>query len=93
MPQLDDCTCDAIIMALDCVQHVSNRQVHSRPHLHVLSLPCLDLPSHIMLLSSRGFSKEVVKGPLLLAEVEDLPQRAVAHVWQGHYKQPRDLAL
>lgn len=72
---------------------MSRRASAQQAYLHVLFLPCLDLPSHIMLLSSRGLCKEIVKGPLLLAEVENLPQRAVADVWQGHYEQLRDLAL
>ncbi len=62
-------------------------------YLHVLPLPCQNLPGHIMLLSSRGIGKEIVKGPLLLAEVENLPQGAVADVWQWHYKQLRVFGL
>ena len=56
-------------------------------YLHESLLPGVYLPGHICLLSSRSCCNEIIKGPLLLAEVKDLSQCAVANVWKRHYKQ------
>ena len=62
-------------------------------HLHVRLLPCLCLPGHLRLMSSRSCPDEFVKGSLLLTELQDLPQSAVADVRKGHYKQFYILSL
>jgi len=62
-------------------------------YLHECLLPGVCLPGHTCQLSSRSCCNEIIEGSLLLAEVKDFSQCAVANVWKRHYKQLRTLPL